>query len=81
LALFGPIETAGFATTRPVVAGLLIAFFALALVLIVMLVRSLQGQIGAMLGAARRIGGGDFSRELPVWRRTRWPGWRASSTT
>jgi diguanylate cyclase (GGDEF)-like protein len=66
LALFGPIDTAGFATTRPVVAGLLIAFFALALVLIVMLVRSLQGQIGAMLGAARRIGDGDFSRELPV---------------
>jgi diguanylate cyclase (GGDEF)-like protein len=66
LALFGPIDTAGFATTRPVVAGLLIAFFALALALIVMLVRSLQGQIGAMLGAARRIGGGDFSRELPV---------------
>lgn len=66
LALFGPIETGGFATTRPVVAAALVAFFALALLFIVLLVRSLQGQIAAMLDAARRIGGGDFSRDVPV---------------
>jgi diguanylate cyclase (GGDEF)-like protein len=66
LAMFGPIDTAGFATTRPVVAAALVAFFALALLFIVLLVRSLQGQIAAMLDAARRIGAGDFSRDVPV---------------
>jgi len=65
LALFGPVEGAALAA-RPVVAGALAAFFAIALFFIVMLVRSLQGQIAAMLSAARRIGGGDFSREVPV---------------
>ena len=65
LALFGAAESAGLAA-RPVVAAALAVFFALALFFIVMLVRSLQGQISSMLGAARRIGGGDFSREVPV---------------
>ncbi len=65
LALFGAAEGAGLAA-RPVVAAALVVFFALALFFIVMLVRSLQGQISSMLGAARRIGGGDFSREVPV---------------
>ncbi|MGH2989435.1 MAG: diguanylate cyclase [Solirubrobacterales bacterium] len=65
LALFGPVEGAGFAA-RPIVAAALAVFFAIALFFIVMLVRSLHGQIAAMLAAARRIGGGDFSREVPV---------------
>ena len=30
------------------------------------MLRALQGQIREMLGAARRIGGGDFSGEVPV---------------
>jgi diguanylate cyclase (GGDEF)-like protein len=66
LAMFGPIGTAGVLSTRPVVLAALVAFFAIALLFIVLLVRSLQGQIAAMLAAARRIGGGDFSREVPV---------------
>jgi diguanylate cyclase (GGDEF)-like protein len=66
LAMFGPIDTAGVLSTRPVVLAALVAFFAIALLFIVLLVRSLQGQIAAMLAAARRIGGGDFSREVPV---------------
>jgi diguanylate cyclase (GGDEF)-like protein len=41
-------------------------FFGIALLFIVLLVRGLQGQVAAMLGAAQRIGAGDFSRELPV---------------
>ena len=66
LAVFGPIDTAGVLSTRPLVLAALVAFFAIALLFIVLLVRSLQGQIAAMLAAARRIGGGDFSREIPV---------------
>jgi diguanylate cyclase (GGDEF)-like protein len=66
LAVFGPIDTAGVLSTRPLVLAGLVAFFAIALIFIVLLVRSLQGQIAAMLAAARRIGGGDFSREVPV---------------
>lgn len=65
LALFGPIESGG-PLTRPVVAGALALFFAIALLFIAMLLRALQGQVAAMLGAARRIGSGDFSRKVPV---------------
>lgn len=66
LALLGPIETGGFVPTEPAVAAALAAFFALALLFIVVLLRGLQGQVADMLGAARRIGSGDFSRRLPV---------------
>ena len=66
LTLFGEIESGGFAADRPLVAAALVAFFVVALVFVVILLRSLQGQIAAMLSAARRIGKGDFSRKLPV---------------
>jgi diguanylate cyclase (GGDEF)-like protein len=66
LALFGPVDTASFFTTRPAVFAALALFFAIALVFIFLLVRGLQGQVAAMLAAAQRIGRGDFSRELPV---------------
>jgi len=66
LALFGPLESGGLTAARPLVGGALVAFFAVALLFIILLVRSLQGQIAEMLAAARRIGGGDFSREVPV---------------
>jgi diguanylate cyclase (GGDEF)-like protein len=66
MALFGPIGSGGLTAARPLVAAALVAFFAIALVFIIILVRSLQGQIAEMLAAARRIGGGDFSREVPV---------------
>jgi diguanylate cyclase (GGDEF)-like protein len=66
LALFGSTDTESFFTTRPAVFAALVLFFAIALAFIIVLVRGLQGQIAAMLGAAQRIGSGDFSRELPV---------------
>ena len=66
LTLYGDIEPGGFAADRPLVAAALIAFFVVAFGFVVVLLRSLQGQIAAMLSAARRIGKGDFSRKLPV---------------
>ncbi len=65
LALFGPLET-GVTASRPLVAGALVVFFALAFFFVLMLLRTLGGQVKGMLGAARRIGGGDFSQEVPV---------------
>jgi diguanylate cyclase (GGDEF)-like protein len=66
LTLMGDLDSGGFAATRPIVAAALAAFFLIALVFVAMLMRSLQGQVGGMLDAARRIGRGDFSRRLPV---------------
>jgi diguanylate cyclase (GGDEF)-like protein len=59
-------EEKGFVASEPLVAIVLLAFFALAFLFIVLLLRILQGQVAAMLGAARRIGDGDFSQEVPV---------------
>jgi diguanylate cyclase (GGDEF)-like protein len=66
LALFGPTESGGFFSSSPLVAAVLVAFFAVALVFVAMLLRALGGQVGAMLDAARRIGQGDFSHKVPV---------------
>jgi diguanylate cyclase (GGDEF)-like protein len=66
LSLLGPIPSAGFLSSRPGVAIIVAAFLALALALIVLLLRSLGGQVAQMLTAARRIGGGDFKGEVPV---------------
>ena len=41
-------------------------FFAVALVAVALILRSLQGYVREMLGAARRIGEGDFSHRVPV---------------
>ena len=66
VALVGPTESGGFFASRPAVAAALVAFFLIALIAVGFLTRSLQGQIAAMLGAARRIGEGDFSAKVPV---------------
>jgi diguanylate cyclase (GGDEF)-like protein len=66
LAVLAPREAGGLAATPPLVAGALAAFFAIALFFIVLLLRSLQGQIREMFDAARRVGGGDFSQTVPV---------------
>jgi diguanylate cyclase (GGDEF)-like protein len=66
LALFGPTESAGFFSSSPAVVAVLVAFFAVALVFVAMLLRALGGQVAAMLDAARRIGQGDFSHKVPV---------------
>ncbi len=56
----------GFAASQPLVIAVLAGFLALATLLIFVVLRSLQGQIAEMLAAARRIGGGDFSEQVPV---------------
>lgn len=66
LTLLGEGETEGFFASSPRVAAALVIFFAIALVFVTLLVRALQGQVSTMLGAARRIGEGDFSREVPI---------------
>jgi diguanylate cyclase (GGDEF)-like protein len=66
LTLFGPEASGGFLSSSPLVVAFLIVFFAVALVFVVMLLRALGGQVGAMLGAAQRIGEGDFTRKVPV---------------
>ena len=66
IAVLSPHEDAGFLATPPLVAGALAAFFAVAIFFVVLLLRSLQGQIREMLEAARRVGGGDFSQKVPV---------------
>lgn len=66
LTLVGQLDSGGLAATRPLVAAALALFFAIALAFVAMLLRSLQGQVAAMLSAARRIGSGDFTRKLPV---------------
>ncbi len=64
--LFTEAETGGFFDSRPRIVAALAAFVALALGFILLLFRTLQGQIESMLAAARRIGAGDFSGRVPV---------------
>ena len=64
--LFTPTEAGGFFASRPRIVAAVSVFVVLALALIVFLFRALQGQIGTMLDAARRIGSGDFSGRVPV---------------
>jgi diguanylate cyclase (GGDEF)-like protein len=66
VALIGPRVSGGFFASRPAVAAALVAFFLIALIAVGVLTRTLQGQIAAMLNAARRIGEGDFSHKVPV---------------
>jgi diguanylate cyclase (GGDEF)-like protein len=66
IALFAPAATEGFFGSRPRVAIALIGFFAIALIAVLVIFRSLQGYVREMLGAARRIGEGDFSEQVPV---------------
>ncbi len=64
--LLAPAGDGGFFASRPMVAIALIAFFALAAIAVVPILRSLQGYVREMLAAARRIGSGDFSQKVPV---------------
>jgi diguanylate cyclase (GGDEF)-like protein len=59
-------ERAAVARGRRLAAAILLAFLALACFLAMLVSRSLQGQIAKFLGAARRLGTGDFSTEVPV---------------
>ena len=64
--MLSPVATGGFFSSQPEVALALAGFLATALLLVLLIMRGLSGQVGAMLGAARRIGTGDFSDEVPV---------------
>jgi diguanylate cyclase (GGDEF)-like protein len=64
--LLVPAGDGGFFASRPMVAIALLAFFALAALAVVPILRSLQGYVREMLAAARRIGSGDFSQKVPV---------------
>jgi diguanylate cyclase (GGDEF)-like protein len=66
IALFARPEDEGFLASRPRIAIALAAFFAVALLAVLLTLRSLQGYVREMLGAARRIGEGDFSEKVPV---------------
>jgi diguanylate cyclase (GGDEF)-like protein len=66
VAIFGSTGGEGLISTNPEVVLAVVVFFAVALLFVVLLVRSLQGQVREMLAAARRVGGGDFSQRVPV---------------
>jgi two-component system cell cycle response regulator len=64
--VFAPVAGAGFFDSRPRVALLVAVFLAVALTGVAVIARTLQSQIAAMFGAAKRIGSGDFSQRVPV---------------
>jgi diguanylate cyclase (GGDEF)-like protein len=66
VALYSPSADEGFLSSRPKVAIAVAVFLVLAVVAVLLLLRALGGQIREILGAARRIGDGDFSGEVPV---------------
>jgi diguanylate cyclase (GGDEF)-like protein len=66
VAMAAAVDEAGFLGSSPGVAAALGAFLLVAVLFIAMLTRTLSGQVGEMLEAARRIGAGDFSRKIPV---------------
>ena len=64
--VFTGTEAGGFFDSRPRIVAALAIFLAIAVGFILVVFRALQGQIGSMLDAARRIGAGDFSGRVPV---------------
>ena len=66
IALYAPSGDEGFLSSRPKVAIAVAVFLALAVIAVLLLLRALGGQIREILAAARRIGDGDFSGEVPV---------------
>ena len=66
IALVGPAEEGGLLASSPAIVAALAGFFLVAFLLALTVMRALSGQVGAMHGAARRIGGGDFSTKVPV---------------
>ena len=66
VALFSSSGGEGFLSSQPKIAIALAVFLLLAVGAVALLLRALQGQIKEMLRAARRIGSGDFSGQVPV---------------
>jgi diguanylate cyclase (GGDEF)-like protein len=59
-------ETSAVQNSRLLAGGILLGFFILAFTFAVIVSRSLQRQIDGFLQAARRLGSGDFSTEIPT---------------
>src|SRR4051794_5674776 len=66
LTVAGSRGSSNFLSSRPLVVGALVVFFGIALLLAARLLAVLNSRIRDMLGAAKRIGDGDFSHEVPV---------------
>jgi diguanylate cyclase (GGDEF)-like protein len=66
VALLAPAVDEGFLGSRPKIAIGLLIFFVIALIAVAFILRSLHGYVREMLGAARKIGEGDFSSRVPV---------------
>ena len=66
VAMAAPVTSGGFLSSTPAVVAAIVAFLVVALFLVALVLRALSGQVRAMLGAAQRIGEGDFSDEVPV---------------
>jgi diguanylate cyclase (GGDEF)-like protein len=60
------VMNANISRSRWIAAGILVGFFVLAFTFAVLVSRSLQRQILAFLEAARRLGSGDFSAQVPT---------------
>jgi diguanylate cyclase (GGDEF)-like protein len=60
------VDSGAVHASRTLIGGILLAFLILALASSILVVRALQGQIGQFLGAARRLGKGDFSSPVPI---------------
>ena len=66
VAMFGPVEAGGVLSSSPALVAALVGIFLIALLFVLTIQRTLSGQVAAMLAAAKRIGGGDFSEKVPV---------------
>jgi HAMP domain-containing protein len=66
IAVLAPLASSGLTASPTQLIATAIAFLALGLICVVLLVRALGGQVREMLSAAHRIGGGDFSQRVPV---------------
>ncbi len=65
LVILTPVGS-GFVASEPLVAIGLALFFAVAFLLIALLLRNLQARVAAMLAAARSIGEGNFDHRVPI---------------
>ncbi len=66
LTMFGPIGPKGFFSKQPLVLLALAIFFVAAVLFALAILRAVSTQVRTMLAAARRIGDGDFTGEVPV---------------
>ena len=66
IGIYDQVDSGAVTSSRTLIGGILIGFLILALASSILVVRALQGQIADFLGAAKRLGHGDFSHPVPV---------------